>query len=163
MHTIDIIILITILLPAMIGAFFGFVNIIFSILVWVLSLLISIKFSAVLVPLFESSVDIPVLRTVLAFVGLFIISFMLLTVISYLIIKLFDKTNLTNIDRIFGLFCGIGYGIIIVQSVVFLAGFTTLSQQSWWQRSITIKPFEKLAYLSARYFPEDMMKYHEYK
>lgn len=163
MYTIDIIILITILLPAVIGAFFGFVNIVFSILVWVLSLLIAIKFSAILVPLFESSVDIPVLRTVLAFVGLFVISFMLLTVASYLVIKLFDKTNLTNTDRILGLCCGMCCGIIIVQSVVFLAGFTTLSQQPWWQGSVTIKPFEKLSSLSARYLPEDLIIYHEYK
>lgn len=163
MQSIDIAILLIIALPAIAGVIYGFLNIIFSLLAWILALGISIKFSPAFSPLLESSVDTPVLRTILAFVGLFIISLMILTGIGFLIVKLLGRTGLTAADRILGLFFGIGLGAVIVEVVVFLGGFTALPQEAWWDESRVMKPFERVAVWSGQYLPESISKYHEYE
>lgn len=163
MQSVDIIILVIIALPAIAGVMYGFLNIVFSLLAWTLALGISIKFSSAFVPLLESSVSTPVLRSILAFVGLFVISLMLLTGIGFLIVKLLGRTGLTAADRILGLFFGIGLGAIIVEVIVFLGGFTALPQEPWWDDSRVIIPFERVAIWSDQYLPESISKYHGYE
>jgi len=163
MQSIDIAILVVVALPAIAGVMYGFLNIIFSLLAWALALGISIKFSPAFTPLLESSVNTPVLRTILAFVGLFIVSLMILTGIGFLIVKLLGRTGLTAADRILGLFFGIGLGAIIVEVVVFLGGFTALPQEPWWVDSRVIKPFDRVAVWSGQYLPESISKYHGYE
>ena len=59
MQYIDIAILIIVALPAVAGVIYGFLNVIFSLLAWVLALGISIKFSSAFTPLLESSIETP--------------------------------------------------------------------------------------------------------
>lgn len=163
MQSIDIAILVIVALPAIAGVMYGFLNIIFSLLAWALALGISIKFSSAFAPLLESFVNTPVLRTSLAFVGLFVVSLMILTGLGFLIVKLLGRTGLTAADRMLGLFFGIGLGAIIVQVVVFLGGFTALPEEPWWNESRVIKPFERVAVWSEQYLPESIAKYHGYE
>lgn len=163
MQSVDIAILVIVALPAIAGVMYGFLNIVFSLLAWVLALGISIKFSTVFTPLLESSVNTPVLRSILAFVGLFVISLVLLTGIGFLIVKLLGRTGLTAADRMLGLFFGIGLGAIIIEVIIFLGGFTALPQEPWWDDSRVIKPFERVAIWSDQYLPENISKYHGYE
>ncbi len=109
MQTVDIGILIIITLPALVGVLYGFLNIVFSLLAWTLALGISIKFSFLFAPMFENSVEMPIVRNMLAFIGLFIVSLMILTSIGFLIVKLLGRTGLTGADRILGLFFWYGF------------------------------------------------------
>ncbi len=163
MQSVDIAILVIVALPAIAGVMYGFLNIVFSLLAWVLALGISIKLSPAFTPLLESSVSTPVLRSILAFVGLFVISLVLLTGIGFLIVKLLGRTGLTAADRMLGLFFGIGLGAIVVEVIIFLGGFTALPQEPWWDDSRVIKPFERVAIWSDQYLPENISKYHEYE
>ena len=163
MLTADIIILVVIALPALVGVVYGFLNIAFSMLAWALALGISAKFSSYFSVMLESSVDTPFLRNVLAFVGLFIASLIILTAIGFLIVKLLGRTGLTATDRILGLFFGMGLGAVIVAVVVFLAGFTALPTENWWDRSLIIQPFERISVWAQQFLPETMAKYHGYE
>jgi len=163
MQSIDIAILVIVVLPAIAGVMYGFLNIVFSLLAWALALGISINFSSAFTPLLESSVNTPVLRTILAFIGLFVISLVILTGIGFLIVKLLGRTGLTAADRMFGLFFGLGLGAIIVEVIVFLGGFTALPQEPWWDDSRVVKPFERVAVWSGQYLPESISKYHGYE
>jgi len=163
MQSVDIAILLIVALPAIAGVIYGFLNIIFSLLAWALALGISIKFSPSFTPLLEASVNTPVLRTILAFVGLFVISLVILTGIGFLIVKLLGRTGLTAADRMLGLFFGIALGGIIVEVIVFLGGFTALPQEPWWGDSRVIQPFERVAVWSGQYLPENISNYHGYE
>ena len=163
MQTADILILVIIGLPALVGVIYGFLNIAFSILAWALALGISVKFSSNFAPLLENTIDSPELRALLAFIGLFIISLMILSGLGFLIVKLLGRTGLTAMDRILGLFFGMGLGVVIVLVVVFMAGFTAVPTEEWWQRSLILKPFERVSVWCERFIPESVAKYHSYK
>lgn len=162
MQVADIIILVVLLLPALVGALYGFLNIVFSIVAWTLALGISIKFGGLFSPLLEGYVETALIRDVLAFMGLFIVSLMILTGIAYFIVKLLGRTGLTAADRILGFFFGIGLGGAIISVVVFLAGFTALPRESWWQSSVLVQPFEAISLWAQRFLPDNVVKYHSF-
>ncbi|MEM6998454.1 MAG: CvpA family protein [Pseudomonadota bacterium] len=163
MSTADIVILCLIALPAIVGVFYGFLNIVFSLLSWAISLGLSIKLIPYFSPLLENHVDTPILRMVLAFIILFIICLLIMSGISFLIVKLLGKTGLTAADRILGLFFGMGLGGLIVLVIVFLAGFTAFPQELWWEESKLAEPFERISIWGSRYLPESVTEYHSYE
>jgi membrane protein required for colicin V production len=163
MQTADIIILVVIALPALVGLIYGFLNIAFSLLAWALALGIAAKFTPYFSPMLEASIETPILRLILAFVGLFIISLIILTAIGFLVVKLLGRTGLTATDRILGLFFGMGLGAVIVLVVVFLAGFTAVPTEDGWDESLLLKPFERVSVWGRQYLPESMAKYHSYE
>jgi len=163
MQMTDIIILVIIALPALVGLLYGFLNIAFSLLAWTLAIVLSAKFTPVFSPLLENFIQQPLLRMVLAFVGLFVISLVILTGIGFLIVKLLGRTGLTATDRILGLFFGMGLGAVIVQVMVFMAGFTALPGEDWWNRSLIMQPFERVSVWAERYLPDSIARYHSYE
>ncbi len=163
MQTADIVILVVLALPALVGVIYGFLNIAFSLLAWAIALGIAGKFTPQFAALLETSVQTPILRIMLAFAGLFIISLVILTGIGFLVVKLLGRTGLTATDRILGLFFGMGLGMLIVLVVVFLAGFTAVPGESWWNRSLLLQPFERVSVWAEKFLPESIAKYHGYE
>tara|TARA_R110000782_G_scaffold41101_11_gene94566 strand:+ start:2761 stop:3270 length:510 start_codon:yes stop_codon:yes gene_type:complete len=163
MSTADIAILCLIALPTIVGVFYGFLNILFSLLSWAVSLGLSIKLVPYFSPLLENYVDTPILRIVLAFIALFILSLLIMSGISYFVVKLLGRTGLTAADRILGLFFGMGLGGLIVAVIIFMAGFTAFPQEPWWEQSKLAIPFERVSIWSSRFLPESITKYHSYE
>ena len=120
MQTVDICILVLLALPAIVGVLYGFLNIVFSIVAWTLASVIAVKFGAYFTPMLASLTETVLLQKVLAFIGVFIISLMILTGIAYFIMKLLGRTGLTGADRILGLFFGFALGGFIVAVIIFL-------------------------------------------
>lgn len=163
MSTADIVILCLITLPTIVGVFYGFLNILFSLLSWAVSLGLSIKLVPYFSPLLENHVDTPILRMIVAFIALFIISLLIMSGISFLVVKLLGKTGLTAADRILGMSFGMGLGGLIVTVIVFLAGFTAFPQETWWQESRLAQPFERISLWASNYLPESVTEYHSYE
>jgi membrane protein required for colicin V production len=163
MQVLDIVILLGLALPALVGAAYGFLNILFSITAWVLALGIAIQAGPLLAPLLERWVDTPLLRDGLAFAAAFIVCLLLFSALGYLVVKLLGRTGLTAADRMLGFFFGLGLGGAIIAVLVFLAGFTALPQEPWWRSSLLAAPFENIALASHRYLPENMTNYHGYR
>ncbi len=161
--TADIVILCFIALPMIIGVFYGFLNIAFSLLSWIVSFGLSVKFMPYFSPLLEQYVSELLFRNILAFVGIFILSLIIMSLLSYLIVKLLGRTGLTATDRILGLFFGLALGSFINTIIILIAGFTALPQESWWRESQLIKPFERVSVWSIGYLPESFREYHSHQ
>ena len=162
MGIINIVILVTILIPAIVGVIYGFLNIVLSIVAWIVALGVSIKFSSFFAPLLAAYVETELLRNVLAFVGLFMLTLLIFSGLGYFMVKLLGRAGLSAADRILGLLFGTGLGGAIVAVMIFLAGFTDLSSELWWQQSLTVKPFENMAVWGRQFLPENIVKYHHY-
>ena len=162
MQIVDILILVVLLIPGLAGIMYGFLNIVLSFIAWLLAFGIAVKFSGYFSPLLENLTDTVLIRNMLAFAGLFIVSLMLLTIIGYFIVKLLGRVGLTAADRVLGFFLGIGLGGLIVTVIIFLAGFTALPREPWWQQSILIEPFQHIAGWGRQFLPESVSKYHNY-
>ncbi|MBT7951543.1 MAG: CvpA family protein [Gammaproteobacteria bacterium] len=163
MQTVDICILVLLALPAIVGVLYGFLNIVFSIVAWTLASVIAVKFGAYFTPMLASLTETVLLQKVLAFIGVFIISLMILTGIAYFIMKLLGRTGLTGADRILGLFFGFALGGFIVAVIIFMAGFTALPKEQWWRDSIMIEPFQVISDWGHQFLPEDFANHHGYE
>ena len=162
MQTADIVILALLIVPGLIGILYGFLNLVFSLVAWICAFGISVKFSAFFTPMLATYIDTVMIRNVLAFVGLFIISLMILSALGYFIVKLLGRAGLTATDRLLGFFLGIGLGGFIVAAAVFLAGFTIIPREPWWQASMIIPPLERVAVWGQKFLPENVAKEHSY-
>ena len=162
MHAIDIVILFVLALPALVGVIYGFLNIAFSMLAWALALGIAAKFTPAFAPLLEHSIQTPILRIMLAFSGLFITGLLIFTAFGFIVVKLLGRAGLTATDRVLGLFFGMGLGVVIVFVMVFLAGFTAMPSEAWWERSLLLQPFERVSVWAERFLPRSMAEYHGY-
>ena len=162
MQTVDIIVLIVLLLPALAGLFYGFLNILFSLAAWAIALGLAIKFGGQFAPLLQNYVHSELIRDVIAFVGLFLVSLMLLTTLGYFIVKLLGRTGLTAADRMLGFLFGIGLGGAIIAVAVFLAGFTAVPREAWWGQSLLLEPFQRIGVWAERFLPANVAAYHSY-
>ena len=162
MNVVDILILVTLVLPAAVGAAYGFLNIVLSLAAWAMSVGIALKFGVQFAPLLENHVDTPLIREALAFVGVFLLSLMVLSALGYIVIKLLGRSGLTAADRMFGLCFGICLGGAIIVVVVFLAGFTALPREKWWQEAILLPPFVEASIWTEQFLPQNIVEYHGY-
>jgi len=161
-HAADIIILLVLALPALVGAMYGFLNILFSLIAWIIALGAAVKFNGAVAPLLAAYIDTVIIRDVLAFITVFVVSLMLCTALGYLAVKLLGRAGLTATDRMLGFFFGLGLGAVIVAATVFLAGFTGISKAAWWQQSTLIEPFERVSIWARRFLPDNVVAYHRY-
>ena len=162
MEGVDIGILVVLFLPAIMGMLYGLLNVLFSIAAWIMAGITATKLSSYFSPLLDDYLE-PVLREVVAFAGVFIISLVIFTVLGYFIVKLLGRTGLNAADRILGFFFGIGLGGAIITILVFLAGFTAISKHEWWHEAVLIEPFQRVCIWGQRFLPEDIAVYHRYE
>ena len=99
------------------GMLYGLLNVLFSIAAWIMAGITATKLSGYFSPLLDDYLE-PVLREIVAFAGVFIISLVLFTMLGYFIVKLLGRTGLTAADRILGFFFGIGLGGAIITILV---------------------------------------------
>ena len=162
MNLADILIVLTLLLPAAVGVAYGFLNIVFSITAWVLSVGIALKFGVQFAPLLETWVETPLFREAIAFVGVFLLSLLILSAVGYAVLKLLGRAGLTVADRLLGLCFGICLGGAIIAVVVFLAGFTNLPREKLWQEAVLLPPFVRIAVWTEQFLPQNVIEYHGY-
>lgn len=163
MNIVDILILAGLILPAVVGAAYGFLNIVLSIVAWVLSVGIAIRFGGQFAPLLEPYVHTELFRETLAFVIVFLASLVMLSIAGFAVLKLLGRAGLTAADRLFGMCFGICLGGAIIAAVVFLAGFTALPRKAAWRESVLLPPFIAVAVWTEQFLPSNMVEYHGYQ
>ncbi|MDR9432412.1 MAG: CvpA family protein [Spiribacter sp.] len=120
----------------LIGVIRGFVREIISVVVWVAAFWIATRYSTEAADMLSPWLASSMLRLVVGFAGLFIITLVIGALVGYLGRTLVGKTGLSGTDRILGLVFGGLRGGLIVGLVVLGAGLTGLPQASWWQESL---------------------------
>ena len=109
----------------------GFTKELFSVAVWVLSLVAAWFFGPVLFPYLEEYIVNPEVKKVVSFIGLFLILFITLKFVGSLLSKTFSVLGLGGLDKILGLGFG-GLKVSIILLSVFLLNIDFLEKKDWW-------------------------------
>lgn len=142
---VDIVIPGIIAISAVFSLLRGFVREALSLSGWLAAIWVSLTFSQDLADLFLAGISLPSMRIVVAFTVLFVLTLVVMALISKLVYQLVKKTGLTGTDRMIGVVFGLARGALIVSVLVLLAGFTTMTQDAWWKESVMIDVFHEFA------------------
>lgn len=142
---VDIVIPGIIVVSALISLMRGFVREALSLVGWLAAFWISLTFADDLAHLFLTGISVPSLRIIVAFTILFVITLVVMALINNLAGQLIKKSGLTGTDRMIGMLFGLARGALVVSVLVLLAGFTTMTQDTWWKESAMIEVFHEFA------------------
>lgn len=127
------------------GFFNGLIKEVFSAASWILSLSLAWLYGPILFPFVEEYVDTLALKNILSFIGIFLISFIILKFIGTIFSKLISAIGLKFIDRLFGTFFG-SIKILAVLTSLFIFNLSFLDKYQWWldsySRIYSIKFYE---------------------
>jgi membrane protein required for colicin V production len=163
MNSFDYLMLIVLLAFVVTGAIRGFVLEMLSLVLWPVSAFIAWLFADEAAGLFKSMVSDVQLRTVAGFVVVFLIVFIIGTIIVYFIHRalplrgMFRKPN-----AVLGGLVGFLRGGIIIVIAFLVAGITSLPQRPWWHESMLAPHFQKVAIAASAYMPRDISRHIRY-
>ena len=145
MAVIDWVILAVVVVSALISLKRGFVKEALSLASWFAAFLVARFFSANLATLLVGQIETNSLRWIVAFVILFAGTLVVCALLNYLLSEVVRMTGLSGTDRVFGMVFGLARGLLILVAIVFLAQFTPVAQDQWWQDSLFIPHLETVA------------------
>lgn len=117
---VDIVALVIILVAAIRCTFKGFVAEIMSFAALIVGLAAAIIFGGLVTPLLENYLGQTVWTPIAAFLGIFLLAYLLMKLFEGALYRLIDKINLEKMDQALGFFLGAVEGIILLLLLYFL-------------------------------------------
>lgn len=134
MNGLDAAVLAVVLAFIAMGVFRGFLGELLSMFVWIFAVLLAWMYSERVAPYFKQ-LDEEVVRQGLAFVVVFVAVFLLFTVVTLVLRKMFLRSVVDSVDRTLGGVVGLARGLLIVVVVLFLSGLTPFPHSDSWRES----------------------------
>jgi membrane protein required for colicin V production len=135
-NTVDLVIIGIVALSAIVGLVRGFIREVLSLVSWTAALVLAYLYYEPASAWLASHVENPQLRLMLAFAGVFVASLFAFTALSYLLHKGMVKDGVKGTDRLLGGLFGVARGaVVVIGTVLLLAGLTDLPKQQNWQES----------------------------
>jgi membrane protein required for colicin V production len=156
MSWFDIAIVAVIVLSALISLVRGFVKESISLATWLLAGFIALSYYLVLAELLLPYIESPTLSQAAAFALLFIATLIVGAIINFMVSQLVSKTGLSGTDKTLGVVFGAARGVLIIAMLVLFAGLTPMPQEPWWQESMLVDHFLKVAIWIKDLLPEDI-------
>jgi membrane protein required for colicin V production len=152
----DIAILVVILISCLISLVRGFVKESLSLATWLVAGFIALRYHTVMAGMLAPYIESPTIGLAAAFATLFILTLIVGAIINYMVSQLVSKTGLSGTDKMLGMVFGAARGVLIVAMVVLFAGLTPIPSESWWQESIMVEHFMKVAVWIQNLLPTDV-------
>lgn len=160
---IDYAITAVVLMSAIMGLWRGFIKEAFALCIWVVAIWVGIHYSRDFSLLLQNVITYPSARIITTFIGLFVATLILGSVISFILNHLIEKTGLTGTDRLLGMLFGVLRGAVLVAVLVMLSGLTPLPEDPWWKHSVLIPPFQTFAVWLKTHIPTELAGYINYR
>lgn len=163
MNSFDYLMIVVLVAFIITGALRGFVLELLSLVLWPLAAFVAWLFADQGAVYFKSLVSDPQLRVVAAFVSVFLVVFIIGSIIVYLIHKalplrgMFRKPNV-----VLGGLVGFVRGAIVILIVFLVAGITSLPQRPWWREAFLAPYFQQAAVAVSVYLPRDISRHIRY-
>lgn len=156
MHWVDLIIIAIVALSVAIGVFRGFIKESISLATWIIAIIVAWIYHPDLASVFVGYIESATLRLGVAFAVLFVGTLIIGGLVNFVLGELVEKTGLTGTDRVLGAVFGVLRGILVVGVLVLLAGLTHLPQDPFWDQSLFLGYFERMAIWMRDFLPPDI-------
>jgi membrane protein required for colicin V production len=160
---IDFAIIVLIIITLMAGLLRGLNQQAFSLIFWLLAVVVGLNFSVEFSVFLKTTVSHPPARIAASFALLFLITLITGELIGFLLGELVKKAQLTFTDRFGGMLLGVAHGMVAVTVLILLAGLSVLPNSAWWKQSLLIPPFQSIAIGLQSYIPTELKKYIHYR
>jgi membrane protein required for colicin V production len=117
------------------GVWRGLIREVVSLAGWVIAFLAANLLAGPLGERLPESIARPELRVLLAFVGIFILSLVITTLMGLLLSRILKAAGLGGLDRALGALFGLFRGLLVAVAAALLAGLTSLPRDPIWTMS----------------------------
>ncbi len=160
---IDYFIIVLLSIALLAGVLKGFSLQVFSLLAWLMALLVGLSFSPDFSLFLQSSLNDPAARMAASFAALCLITRLIGSLIGLLLSRLLKKPKLSIVDRLGGMVFGVAHGAVFVTLIIMLSGLSVLPKSPWWKESKLIPPFQSIALWMRGHSPSGLAKYMHYQ
>ncbi|HSH41553.1 MAG TPA: CvpA family protein [Arenicellales bacterium] len=161
MNVADWAIIAVTLLSALVGFYRGFIRETLSLISWILAFWAAFSFAEPAGVWFTGYIDSPQLRMVAAFAAIFVATLLVLSLLSYLLCRLFLVSGIVGTDRLLGGLFGIARAVVLVAVLLLLARIPGYQQEPWWQQSVLIPRLTPVVLFFQDLLPPDVAKHLE--
>jgi len=142
---IDIVIISTLGLSVLISLFRGFIKETFSLASWAAAFIVALSFGHKLSEEYLLNyIHSPTARLITAYAGLFFVTLILCSIVTYFISQLVHKTGLSGTDRLLGVVFGAARGVLLIAALLLVAVLTPLPKEEVWKNSFLIPYFQPI-------------------
>jgi membrane protein required for colicin V production len=160
LNSFDYVMIVVLAAFSITGAIRGFVLEALSIVLWPVTAFIAWLLANAVAPMFKSLIAEPQLRVVAAFMLIFLVVFIIGTIVVYLVHRTLPLRGvLRRPNVILGAAVGLLRGAIIIVIVFLVAGITSLPHRSWWRESVLAPQFQKMALAVGQFLPRDIAQH----
>ncbi|MFT5258630.1 MAG: membrane protein required for colicin V production [Saprospiraceae bacterium] len=154
---LDVVVIAFVAISVLVGIFRGLVKEVLSLTSWVLAAFIAYQNGEIAASYLELYIKESMLALAIAYVAVFLIALIGLSVVSYLISRLFNATGMSAIDRSLGSMFGAVRAAAIMGILILIGHFLNLNDQSWWTDSQLLDYFIPVADWITSYLPESIV------
>lgn len=144
-----------IVLSTIISLIRGFTREVFSIITWVVAVIIAIKFTPALALWLTEHIGSDELRLIAAFAALFLATIFIGSLINYGIGRLVNSSGLSGTDRLLGSIFGVARGVLVGVLLIIAAGLTPVVNQPVWQETRLIPLLQPVTDWLLGYVPHE--------
>ena len=160
LNAFDYVMIVVLVAFTVTGAIRGFVLEVLSLVLWPVTAFVAWVFADQVAPMFKSLIGEPALRTVAAFVLVFLVVFIVGTIVVYVVHRALPlRGMLRRPNAVLGALVGLLRGAIIIVIVFLVAGITSLPQRPWWRESFLAPQFQKVALAVSGFMPRDIARH----
>lgn len=158
MTAFDYAVLLVIGVSILLSVMRGFLREVMALLAWLVSFWVANLYTAAFAPMLPQSIPTQELRYLAAFLGLFLATLLVMTLISIAVGQALKAVGLGPWDRALGAVFGFARGFLIVLVAVLLAGLTSLPQQPVWKNAMFSAPLEAMVSSFRPWMPNELAK-----
>lgn len=163
MHSVDYIILIFLLLSTLISFFQPLLKEVLSLIAWLVSLFTALLFlESFANSVLKTAIPYVDLRYATSLILLFIFTFLVTSVVNYLLLNTFGRHKPVLFERFVSILLGSMRGCVMLVLLILIVGLTKLPTFSWWQTSFLLPYFETIAVLLVKLLPTELAQQFNY-
>lgn len=134
--TLDWLIIGVVVLSSLLSLKRGFVKEVISLLTWIVAFVVAVKFTSPAQTLLTEEVQNDQIRYIVTFVGLFIATLVLGSLVNFVLSSLIQVTGLSGTDRLIGMLFGFVRGSLIVVAFISLLSLSpAIEKMEFWTES----------------------------